>query len=42
MAGTNSKCLFYRGVLLIEESVKRESTVCEFSSELVLVLNWKN
>ena len=26
-AGTNSKCPFYRGVRLIEVSVKRESTV---------------
>ena len=35
-AGTNSTCLFYRGVRLIEVSVKRESTVLrkahEFSS----------
>ena len=27
MAGTNSRCPFYRGVCLIEVSVKRESTV---------------
>ena len=27
MAGTNSKCPLYRGVRLIEVSVKRESTV---------------
>ena len=27
MAGANSKCPFYRGVRLIEVSVKRESTV---------------
>jgi len=27
MAGTNSWCPFYRGVRLIEASVKRESTV---------------
>ena len=27
MAGTNSKCPFYRGVRLIEVSFKRESTV---------------
>ena len=26
-AGTNSECPFYRGVRLIEVSVKRESTV---------------
>ena len=26
-AGTNSRCPFYRGVHLIEVSVKRESTV---------------
>ena len=35
-AGTNSTCPFYRGVRLIEVSVKRESTVLrkvyEFSS----------
>ena len=27
-AGTNTKCLSYRGVRLIEVSVKRELTVC--------------
>ena len=27
MAGTNSRCPFYRGVRLIEVSVKRELTV---------------
>ena len=27
MAGTNSRCSFYRGVRLVEVSVKRESTV---------------
>ena len=35
LAGTNSKCPFYRGARLIEVSVKRESTVCGTVTEAV-------
>ena len=33
MAGTNSRCPFYRGVRLTEVSVKRESTVSKTSRD---------
>ena len=33
--GPNSKCPFYRGVHLIEVSVKRESTVLHFNHSVV-------